>query len=86
MLRGPREIPAPPWMSIASLTTCRIASVDHAFAIAEITAGFPPASTAPAVSQRIALSQYVVPAMRESGASMPSKRPIARPNCSRTDA
>jgi hypothetical protein len=44
-------------MSIESLTTRRIASVDQALAIAEITAGFPPASTAPAVSQRIALSQ-----------------------------
>ncbi len=37
---------------MAAFTTVRMASVEYAFMIAETTAGFSPASTAPAVSTR----------------------------------
>ena len=42
-------MPLPPWMSIASLTTCEPTSVAWYFAIALGTEGFSPMSTAAAV-------------------------------------
>ena len=48
-LRGPREMPAPPTMSMASLIAVRHSSVVLSFIIAVTTAGFAHESSAPQV-------------------------------------
>ena len=53
-LRGPNTTAEPPWMSIASLTARRMSSVRWYLIIAEMTDGFSPWSTAPAVITRAA--------------------------------
>jgi hypothetical protein len=50
-------MPLPPCTSIASLTTWRARSVQWYLTIAEITDGFSPRSTAPAVITRAASSR-----------------------------
>src|SRR3569832_2104292 len=49
-LRGPMQMALPPCTSIASLTTRRMRSVRWYLTLAEITEGFSPRSTAPAVT------------------------------------
>jgi hypothetical protein len=53
-LLGPRQMPLPPRMSIASLTTWRVRSVTWYLTMAETTEGFSPRSMAPAVMVRAA--------------------------------
>ena len=50
------QMPLPPWMSSASLTLCRIRSVETYLRSAEMTAGFSPADTMEAVTARAASS------------------------------
>ncbi len=51
---GPMQMPLPPTMSIASLTTTRARSVRCSLAMPDSTAGFSPRSTACAVNVRVA--------------------------------
>ncbi len=53
-LFGPMQMPLPPTMSMASLITSRARSVTWYLAMAEMTDGFSPRSTASADSRRAA--------------------------------
>ena len=85
-LLGPRQMPLPPWTSIASLTTRRLRSVMWYLTMPEITDGFSPRSIATAVIARAASIMYRLPPIRVSASSMPSNFPIGVRNWVRTRA